>query len=379
VTRLLSALLALLAGTAVAQEPSPEDAEAPRWFRVELVVLANLSGQDHRAEFWDLLPPLDYPSQYRFLVDPEAAARHFEIYSGLAPGARWSWHEARSSVDERGRQTITLLPSPPPVLTEIEPARPDSRLRLPGAAETPPDAPGSAEAPPGGPAPAPPAGETASAGTDERDADPVLLTPVPFVTLEPADRALNGAARAIQRSGRYDILFHEAWVQPFADRDSALPLVLDRSGDEGDWPRLQGSITLYLSRYLHLVTDLWLNTDGAYLEQPWQMPAPPLGPPRLIVDRSALQPLLAPVRPDALLPGRQPLSPSRPDAVTAAGDGDPRLALRAWRRWLGRTSSSSNSIRGTVSPQAPPGRLSNPPERRRTPRRPADRLGSGGG
>jgi hypothetical protein len=99
----------------------------------------------------------------------------------------------------------------------------------------------------------------------------------------------------MQRSGRYTTLFHQAWLQPVADRNRALALVLDRSGDTGDWPVLQGSVTLYLSRYLHLETNLWLNTDGDYLPGEWRMPPPPLGPPSLIVEEVVEEPMAEPL------------------------------------------------------------------------------------
>ena len=82
----------------------------------------------------------------------------------------------------------------------------------------------------------------------------------------------------MQRSGRYQILFHEAWIQPMAGQSETLPIVLDRSGDGGPWPALQGTIKVYLSRYFYLETNLWLNTQGDYLQGSWRMPAPPLAP-----------------------------------------------------------------------------------------------------
>ena len=112
---------------------------------------------------------------------------------------------------------------------------------------------------------------------------PALL-PTPFVTLAAGQREFRGKAAYMQRSGRYRTLFHETWVQPVQDQATALPIVLDTSGDTGDWPRLQGSVTIYLSRYLHLKTNLWLNTSGEYLDGVWRMPAPPLGPPSLIIE-----------------------------------------------------------------------------------------------
>jgi hypothetical protein len=102
----------------------------------------------------------------------------------------------------------------------------------------------------------------------------------------------RGKAAFMQRTGRYATLFHETWVQPVADPENAVPLVIDRSGDLQDWPRLQGSVRLFLTRFLHLETTLWLNTDGSYLPGDWRMPAPPLGPASLVVIEPApLEPL----------------------------------------------------------------------------------------
>jgi len=106
--------------------------------------------------------------------------------------------------------------------------------------------------------------------------------PAPFTILPQTQLAFRGKAAYMQKTGRYRILFHEAWVQPIGPRSRALPIVLDRSGDEMQWPELQGTITLYLSRYLHLETNLWMNTDGEYLHSAWSMPPPPLGPQSVI-------------------------------------------------------------------------------------------------
>ena len=78
--------------------------------------------------------------------------------------------------------------------------------------------------------------------------------------------------------GRYRILFHEAWVQPLPVQSTAVPVVLDRSGSDGEWPELQGTITLYQAGTPVLETNLWLNTRGEYLPGAWRMPPPPRGP-----------------------------------------------------------------------------------------------------
>jgi len=122
----------------------------------------------------------------------------------------------------------------------------------------------------------------------EQAAPTAPLQPVAFTILPSSEQALRNKAAAIQRSSRYQILFHEAWNQQMTDQANARPIVLDRSGDGGAWPELQGTIKLYVARYLYLETNLWLNTRGEYLHGSWRMPAPPLGPSSLIVEEPEL-------------------------------------------------------------------------------------------
>ncbi|RLQ23105.1 hypothetical protein DWB85_03790 [Seongchinamella sediminis] len=235
--------LALAAGLLSA----PAVAEEERWYQVELLIFSHENGASD--EQWEPLPTLAYPDTGRFLVYPQQVA------------ARAEAHEGTSEVDEFGRQF--LRPYPEPLAEEPAPT-PDIPRRE--AASPPPEE----EAPPVDAAAEPP---------------PALpLTPTPFVALPRSSAEFYGKAAYMQRSGNYKTLFHETWVQPVREKGAALPLIIDRSGDSGEWPRLQGSVTLHIARYLHLETRLWLNTSGDYLPGAWQMPAPPLGPVSLIVE-----------------------------------------------------------------------------------------------
>ena len=118
----------------------------------------------------------------------------------------------------------------------------------------------------------------------EQGAPTAPLQPAELTILPSSQQALRNKAAAIQRSSRYQILFHEAWNQQMTDQANALPIVLDRSGDGGAWPELQGTIKLYVARYLYLETNLWLNTQGEHLTGSWRMPAPPIGPSSLIFE-----------------------------------------------------------------------------------------------
>jgi hypothetical protein len=114
-----------------------------------------------------------------------------------------------------------------------------------------------------------------------------------FVTLPSEQRELSGEAANMQSSGRYRILFHEAWMQPLTGESEAVPIVLDRSGDGGKWPALQGSVKLYQSNNLYLQTNLWLNTQGEYLQSSWRMPPPPRGPASMQIEEAVQPPAAA--------------------------------------------------------------------------------------
>lgn len=99
-----------------------------------------------------------------------------------------------------------------------------------------------------------------------------------YVLLPANERELGARAESMRGSGRYRILFHEAWVQPIPVQSAAVPIILDRSGGSAPWPELQGTITLYHAGDNFLETNLWLNTRGEYLPGTWRMPPPPRAP-----------------------------------------------------------------------------------------------------
>ncbi len=260
ITSAIAALAVINSVAALAQDD--------RWFRVELLMFANESSVQPvgaaAAEQWDVTPSLAYPGASRFLVDPALVARSKAEFGG------------ESLVDEYGRQIITILTQPQPVGGAA-----DGHSQLEPAAGT-------------GPAvPVEPVQDSAPAPLTPVYSEPMppvaqLSLPRPFVILPQSYQEFRGKAALMQRGGRYSILFHETWVQPVAPEESSLPIVLDRSGDSRQWPRMQGTIKLFLSRYLHLETNLWVNTAGEYLPGTWQMPAPPFGPPSLIIEEEAL-------------------------------------------------------------------------------------------
>jgi len=78
-----------------------------------------------------------------------------------------------------------------------------------------------------------------------------------FEILNPADYELNDVYNKLQRLDAYRPLMHGAWIQPALERDETQSLKLRRIGDPP--LRLDGTVTLYLSRFLHLVVDIALE------------------------------------------------------------------------------------------------------------------------
>lgn len=104
----------------------------------------------------------------------------------------------------------------------------------------------------------------------------------PFLPLPEAMRSMDRFANAMDRSGQYRVLFHEAWRQPVTELEDS-PALLIQGGDSFDnHTELEGSITLSVSRYLHLHTRLWFTEfepnygqpPGAWPELPRRPDAP---------------------------------------------------------------------------------------------------------
>lgn len=287
--RPLLPLFALLLFAGLAQG---QPAESPRWYKVELMIFAQEPG-DTTSEQWEATPRLQYPDRYRFLIDPAEVEAN-----------RTAYPDRELTVDERGRQII----APPADEGQVDVAPPSDGEQ---AALAPPDDAAAAEAATGD--------TTVSPAQSPEDTAERPLTPTPFVLLPAGERTFPSAY--MRRSGRYNPLFHQAWYQPILEEHLALPIVLDHSGDTGEWPRLQGSVKLYQSRYLHVETNLWLNTPGDYLPGEWRMPAPPLGPPSLIVEE-AEEPATADI--DSLPVTGMPGFPPASESIPPPGAPDPQ-------------------------------------------------------
>ena len=302
-------------------QPELAQLEQEGWYLTEILIFIQDDEAALGAEFWDPLPELSYPENYRYPIDLRRLDRRAHESLALA-----------SRVDARGVQSLTL---PWPVTALDLAPREDALLEQPLFAENPhaedansadPNAPGlnvenaptesldgqnvyavdpdaarrdAGFAEPG-------AGESARvADSNAAPAEPRrLLKALPYALLEPERLEFADQAQALRDRGQR-ILFHSAWWAPLREGDSPLPLVVDRAADPDTdaWPELQGSIHLYRSRYLHIELDLWLNTPASYLPPGWRIEPAPRPEPSL---RGAT-------------PDGQPFDPWNPPPVLNAG------------------------------------------------------------
>ena len=294
--------------------------EQEGWYLTEILIFIQDDEAALGAEFWDPLPELSYPENYRYPIDLRRLDRRAHESLALA-----------SRVDARGVQSLTL---PWPVTALDLAPREDALIEQPFLAENPPvedansadpNAPGlNVENSPAEDLDAadvyaidpdaarrdasfaePSAGESARVADSAALAEPRrLLKALPYALLEPERLEFADQAQALRDRGQR-ILFHSAWWAPLREGDSPLPLVVDRAADPDtdSWPELQGSIHLYRSRYLHIELDLWLNTSASYLPPGWRIEPAPRPEPSL---RGAT-------------PDGQPFDPWNPPPVLNAG------------------------------------------------------------
>ena len=223
--------LLLLAGLpAVAQEDPGEGAAS--LYRIELIIFANRDPEAAAGEAWPPEPDLAYPADWQILGSGDTwqpADREYRL----------------QRVEDTVPEIFDLFWDRS--IDELWAAYRQKRLRQP-----------------------------------DIELEPLytLDVPRPMIRLPAEQRQLNTQRRRINNSAGLDVLVHESWLQQIRSEDESLPILFDTPERFGDYPELQGTILLYRGRYLHIATNLWLNTDGRYLDAPdsWQMPAPPLPP-----------------------------------------------------------------------------------------------------
>lgn len=268
-------LLSLCAALPVA---TATHANEDRWYQIEVILFGQPESESD--EKWRQDITLRYPEHWKTLKDPEKAIQQLEELSQKNAVESNQWVPFADILpDEPSSEPVIEVP-----LTGEMPysADPD-----PAAAEEQPDfSVDQFEV------------DLEPDSTEEPDAYPRLtasglidLATLPYYLLPESERQLNQQARSIRLSANYRLLSHFAWRQPFKEGQTA-PAILIATGEQfGDHHELEGSLSIVLSRYLHVHTNLWLtrfkHNFGNSLDTGW--PSLPLSP-QIKEDRWSLLP-----------------------------------------------------------------------------------------
>lgn len=214
----LISVAALLGSPLSAQTLSDDSAEQEpdRWYQVEVILLAHK--QSTNDEIWRTDIALAYPPNWVELKDPE-------------------------------KFLAEPVPCPPELDAAAEPEQPPSNpddIASPNSCHAPlaTDESTVDESTGGEPQPAPLLADL--------DREPYYLLPKEL-------RALNDQAQELKWSRQHRVLFHQAWRQPIVDKSEATSIIIAAGEQFGDNAELEGTISINVSRYLHLNTNLWFS------------------------------------------------------------------------------------------------------------------------
>jgi hypothetical protein len=85
------------------------------------------------------------------------------------------------------------------------------------------------------------------------------IGPIDVSPMSPGDYTMRDIYAKLERLDAYRPIMHVGWTQTTDEKNLTPPIRLRRLGNAP--LRLDGNLTLYLSRYLHLVVDLTLDGD----------------------------------------------------------------------------------------------------------------------
>ncbi|MDO3386387.1 CsiV family protein [Gilvimarinus sp. SDUM040013] len=227
----LAAALLTLATTPANSQSSPHEG----WYQIEVVIFARPLSSDER---WPDDITLDYPLNWEALSDPQADFEQRLEKAQLEAEAIRQDAKLQSLTEQDGSPDTSLVAqnTAPATLTDEATASSDpSTGKVPTNTVTDP-------------------------GQAIIDAvEPVDLARRERFLLPREERNLNALQQRIDAQTGYRVLFHEAWRQ-FVTGEKQAPWVLIEGGEAyGEHFELEGSININVSRYLHILTDLWFT------------------------------------------------------------------------------------------------------------------------
>lgn len=94
--------------------------------------------------------------------------------------------------------------------------------------------------------------------------------PQAFAALATSAHAMSRLAGSLRRSSRYQLVKHQAWLQPLDDKP--VPILLQTGERYADKFEIDGTLSFSRSRFLHLEAQLWYTqfesrfNQGTYIE-----------------------------------------------------------------------------------------------------------------
>ena len=80
----------------------------------------------------------------------------------------------------------------------------------------------------------------------------------------------------LRLSKHYEVLFHESWNQVLTREKIATAIVIDSSKSSLLWPRIQGTISVFLNNFIHFKSDIWINVVKKGYTNPARLQPPPI-------------------------------------------------------------------------------------------------------
>lgn len=333
----LSLALVFLCASSQAQDQANDT-----WFQVEVLVVQPSDQDVLFAEAWELQPSLSHTENWRIqpqsdISDELQAIYQTETTLTEAGTIVVDWRKPLTDGYELD-ESIFTVPQDALYAPELQPQPIRLDYRLGGLAFAnermfivPRDNPNRLDS---------------AIGTIPVSKDtPVAKTMYWLDQTTPVKSELRNARERLDRSETYQVRHYLRWAEILQGEEKALPIRLDTMNYGELWPDIQGDITVFVERYLHVKTNLWLNTMAPYAPD-WQMlpppepsptvaHVPPLQPTRLIKTETSTW--------DELLPAITPLG--RPDAKL-----EPGLSDRF--RYLERVRPDSNQKDGFDDPDS---------------------------
>ncbi len=204
--------IALYSSSTGAQTSETDEQEADRWYQVEVILFAHKG--DTNNEIWRNDIALAYPPNWTELKDPEAL---------LLEAAACSPNDTENG-DAIGEETVN------------EKAEAAFGNAFTGSELVDANA------------------ETTSSCPEAADLDREA-----YYLLPKALRVLNEQAQELKWSRQHRVLFHQAWRQPIVDRTQATSIIISAGDSYGVHSELEGTLSISVSRYLHLKTNLWFS------------------------------------------------------------------------------------------------------------------------